>query len=73
MIGIPSTTYSGSEPLIEPNRKLHSKLEEKGIAHDYEEFEGGHEWSYWEKHFADTLLFFQAILANDKLGGDDQD
>ena len=62
-----------ADPLIEPNRKLQAQLEEEGIAHHYEEFEGGHEWSYWERHFADTLLFFQTILAHDKRGSDDQD
>ena len=46
--------------LIEPNRKLHTQLTEAGIAHTYEEFDGIHEWKYWEDHLADSLLFFEA-------------
>ena len=48
--------------LIEYNRKLHLELTEARINHVYEEFKGEHEWSYWEKHIEDTLLFFDAIL-----------
>jgi putative tributyrin esterase len=44
--------------LIEANRELHQGLERAGIAHEYEEFPGGHEWPYWEKHLAETLRFF---------------
>jgi S-formylglutathione hydrolase FrmB len=46
------------DPLIEENRALHRDLEQHGIPHTYEEFDGGHEWPYWEKHLEDTLLFF---------------
>lgn len=45
--------------LIEHNRKLHVQLTEAGIDHTYEEFEGIHEWKYWEEHLADSLLFFE--------------
>jgi enterochelin esterase-like enzyme len=37
-------------------------LEEAGVPHVYEEFEGGHEWSYWEAHLEDTLRFFAKLL-----------
>jgi S-formylglutathione hydrolase FrmB len=46
------------DPLLEENRTLHRELDARGIAHVYEEFPGGHEWSYWETHLADTLRFF---------------
>ena len=46
------------DPLIEQNRALHLALVDARIAHDYEEFPGGHEWTYWEAHLADTLRFF---------------
>lgn len=45
------------DALIEGNRKLHRALQARAIAHTYEEFAGGHEWSYWQKHVADTLRF----------------
>lgn len=48
--------------LIEPNRDLHRALEAAGIAHVYEEFSGGHEWSYWETHLVETLRFFGRAL-----------
>lgn len=44
--------------LLEHNRRLHRELERVGIPHRYEEFPGGHEWSYWETHLEETLRFF---------------
>lgn len=51
------------DPLLEYNRELHNQLKANGITHLYEEFPGGHEWKYWETHFADTLRFFGKFLA----------
>lgn len=50
------------DPLLNANRLLHEGLSEAGIEHRYEEFPGGHEWSYWEEHLVDTLRFFGAHL-----------
>jgi enterochelin esterase-like enzyme len=47
-----------SDTLIEPNRLLHQQLKDLKVSHIYEEFEGGHEWSYWQKHVEKTFLFF---------------
>ena len=47
-----------SDLLIEENRTLHRELDARGIPHTYEEFPGGHEWPYWERHVADSLRFF---------------
>lgn len=44
--------------LIDYNRKLHQKLETADITHVYEEYQGGHEWAYWEAHIGKSLLFF---------------
>lgn len=44
--------------LIEHNRTLHNQLKEENIHHIYEEFDGAHEWKYWEEHIKDTLLYF---------------
>src|SRR5581483_8194537 len=41
------------DQLIEHNRELHRELNKAGIEHVYEEFPGGHSWSYWETHLAD--------------------
>ena len=43
--------------LLEQNRGFHKHLESLHIAHEYQEFPGGHEWPYWEKHVEETLLF----------------
>ena len=46
------------DSLLEYNRTLHTQMQSAGIQHIYEEFAGGHEWPYWEKHLADMLRFF---------------
>ncbi|HYH55921.1 MAG TPA: alpha/beta hydrolase-fold protein, partial [Anseongella sp.] len=51
-----------SDRLIGHNRTLHRQLAGQGIAHEYEEFPGGHEWSYWEEHVRRSLLFFAKQL-----------
>jgi enterochelin esterase-like enzyme len=48
--------------LIEPNRELHHELERAGIAHEYAEFPGTHDWTYWHEHLADSLRFFTQHL-----------
>lgn len=49
--------------LIGHNRHLHADLELAGIAHEYEEFSGGHTWEYWEANVERSLRFFARILA----------
>ena len=51
-----------SDALIQANRQLHQDLLDIGIAHEYEEFEGGHDWIYWRAHLADALRFFSRTL-----------
>ena len=51
-----------TDPLLEDNRLLHQQLTENGIMHDYEEYEGGHEWTYWQEHVIDSMLFFSRFL-----------
>ncbi|MRI00123.1 esterase family protein [Kriegella sp. EG-1] len=46
------------DDLLDHNRQLHHELSTRGIAHEYEEFAGGHEWSYWQEHIKKTLHFF---------------
>jgi enterochelin esterase-like enzyme len=50
-----------SDPLIEDNRRLHKALSALGITHHYDEFEGEHNWAYWQAHIGDTLLFFNEL------------
>jgi enterochelin esterase-like enzyme len=53
------------DSLLEANRKLHATLLEQGIAHTYEEYEGGHTWGYWQTHFRSTLRFISRIEEGD--------
>jgi len=46
------------DELISFNRELHIELAKKEVTHIYEEFPGGHEWSYWGEHVKKSLLFF---------------
>lgn len=45
------------DQLLEHNRRLHRHLTRLGIAHEYHEFPGGHEWSYWDRHVQDAIAF----------------
>ncbi|MCW5581113.1 MAG: esterase [Luteimonas sp.] len=50
------------DPFIDANRALHAALDGAGIAHQYAEHDGGHDWGYWSRHVGDTLRFFGAVL-----------
>ena len=43
------------DDLLTSNRQLHQFLSGQGIAHQYAEFPGGHEWCYWQIQVAHTL------------------
>jgi len=58
------------DPFLAANRRLHADLRAAGIAHTYEEHDGGHGWDYWARHLEDTLRFFGAVLANAQQRGD---
>ena len=49
------------DDLLEANRTLHGHLKKAQIEHIYQEFPGAHEWSYWQEHIKDSLLFFNTI------------
>lgn len=51
-----------SDSLLEYNRILHRQLIENNIVHEYEEFEGSHEWAYWREHVIDSMLFFSRFF-----------
>ncbi|MBV9409617.1 MAG: esterase family protein [Candidatus Eremiobacteraeota bacterium] len=50
------------DPLLAGNRALHARLVAAGVAHNYAEFPGGHEWAYWRRHLTDTYRFFADAL-----------
>ena len=47
--------------LIEFNRKLHQRLLENNIRHTYQENPGAHQWTYWQTHIEDSLVFFNGL------------
>jgi S-formylglutathione hydrolase FrmB len=48
--------------LLPHNRKLHKRLEELGIPHEYAEFPGGHDWPYWDARVQEALKFHARAL-----------
>lgn len=50
------------DPFAPANRQLHADLAAAGIAHEYAEHDGGHDWGYWARHLDDTLRFFGRVL-----------
>jgi len=48
------------DPLLESNRLLSLKLANNAIAHEYEEYDGGHDWAYWSQSAERSLRFFDA-------------
>jgi putative tributyrin esterase len=50
-----------ADALLDANRALHEALVARRIGHTYDEFPGGHEWSYWEAHLEDSLRFFAGV------------
>ncbi len=48
--------------LIEANRAFNAHLTELGVAHEYAEHPGQHDWNYWNRHILDTLAFFGGVL-----------
>ena len=51
-----------ADGLLDANRELHAALDAAGIAHEYAEHEGRHDWAYWARHLEDTLRFFASAL-----------
>lgn len=50
---------------IESNRKIHQKMMDLNIQHDYYERPGGHSWKYWVNALEFHLLFFKKRITGD--------
>jgi S-formylglutathione hydrolase FrmB len=48
--------------LLDQNRAYHAHLNEHRVPHDYEEFDGGHDWAYWDLHVRDAVAFHRRNL-----------
>lgn len=51
-----------SDPFLAVNRRLAGALTERGIAHQYSEHPGGHDWNYWDEQVKAQLAFHTAAL-----------
>ena len=48
--------------LIEINRAFHHYLLAKGVAHEYDEYPGAHNWDFWDAHASESLDFLARYL-----------
>jgi putative tributyrin esterase len=55
-----------SDFLLDQNRGFHEHLQDLGIPHEYAEFPGAHDWSYWDKHVQSALRFHSKHLGISK-------
>ncbi len=46
--------------LLEANRAFHAHLQRLGIAHEYAEYPGRHDWAYWDEHVQEAVVFLAA-------------
>ena len=52
-----------SDFLLECNRRFAARLAEVGLEHEFVEYDGGHNWKYWDAVLGDTLKFMTGRLA----------
>ncbi len=50
------------DELLEENRWFPSELQRLGLEHRYAEFDGGHEWDYWDEHVVKALAQHARVL-----------
>jgi S-formylglutathione hydrolase FrmB len=43
--------------LLADNREFHQRMRRAGIAHEYVEFAGAHNWDYWDQRIQEALAF----------------
>jgi S-formylglutathione hydrolase FrmB len=43
--------------LLEMNRQFHAHLEGLNIPHEYMEYPGAHDWTYWDLHVQEAVVF----------------
>jgi putative tributyrin esterase len=48
--------------LFKQNQEIHRQFKKIGIPHEYREFSGAHDWSYWEEHVKEAVAFHAKAL-----------
>ena len=51
------------DPYVDENRALAAALRELGVAHQFLEREGGHQWAYWRAHLGEALHWLGGRIA----------
>jgi putative tributyrin esterase len=51
-----------SDELLTVNREMSEHLKRSGVAHTYKEFEGGHDWEYWDARLEAILTIAEGFL-----------
>ncbi len=54
-----------SDFFYDGNKRLHQKMLQMNIPHDYSERPGAHNWAYWNNSIKYQLLFFESFFAED--------
>lgn len=49
-----------ADPLAAANRELHEQLRDRGVDHEYAEFDGEHNWDAWSGRIEHGLRFFDS-------------
>ncbi|MCX7717426.1 MAG: alpha/beta hydrolase-fold protein [Candidatus Sumerlaeaceae bacterium] len=58
-------TGTSDSAALDDNRRLHERLTNRAIVHEYREFPGGHSWDYWRARLPEHLEFHLRTLAPD--------
>jgi S-formylglutathione hydrolase FrmB len=53
----------GDDPFLEQNRAFRAELTALGIAVQYREWPGKHDWAYWRAHVVESLGWMAGIIA----------
>lgn len=51
-----------ADPFLAGNRAFRDQLRARGVALDYAEFPGGHDWNYWRAHVVESLMWLSEKL-----------
>jgi putative tributyrin esterase len=49
------------DPLIDSNRRLHEALDQSGVRHTYEEYDGAHDWASWHRRIGVGFKFLDGV------------
>lgn len=54
----------GDERFVDQSRAFHAALTAAGIRHEYAEWPGGHDWTYWSGHVGESLAWIANVMGS---------